>query len=323
MAVSTRIVAWSRVDTAVQEVILTTGSLTRRAVQSMIDLALQGGGGGGIPAADRAALVAFRTRTDPAEQAPTANNWQARPVGFGVVLAIGVAPAPADAGPLDLRFDRPDLGSVAGVTTFTGADTTGWPDPWAAGASPAGGGASTESGWGVLTTGTTNNAAAFVSQRFGATPSTDADVLFTFRRDTAGARPQVVLRSTTDTVTPGTAVVVEFTPTAVTVSTVAAGTPTQVGTTAKTFTVATGYRARVQVTGTTVNVRTWPTAGAEPGTWDLTANVSTGPASGHVGLGAASAASGAQKTSFDDVLITTSAGTASGYGFNYGATYGV
>ena len=42
-----RVVVWERIDDAVESAVLKTGK-ARHAIQSMIDLAGQGGGGGGM-----------------------------------------------------------------------------------------------------------------------------------------------------------------------------------------------------------------------------------------------------------------------------------
>ena len=52
-----RVVVWERIDDAVEAAVLTTGK-ARHAIQSMIDLAGQGGGGGGLSGAAKTELVA-------------------------------------------------------------------------------------------------------------------------------------------------------------------------------------------------------------------------------------------------------------------------
>ena len=59
-----RVVVWERIDDAVEAAVLTTGK-ARHAIQSMIDLAVQGGGGGGLSGAAKTELVAVRRRTAP------------------------------------------------------------------------------------------------------------------------------------------------------------------------------------------------------------------------------------------------------------------
>ena len=317
---STKLIAWARADHAMEEALLTTGGRARAAVQSMITLALQGGGGGGLSQEDRASLVAFRARSDVNEATPTATNWEPRPAGFGCVIAVGAEPAPVDAGLLDQRLDREDNGVVLGVTTFTGADDRPWPQPWTPEAIPAGGGASTLAGWGVLTTGVGGAAADYVATRYGGQAG-DVEVLLSWRHVTASAAPRVVARSTTASLTPGGAVTVDLALDKVAARTWTAGVSTLVGEAAKSYTSGTVYRARVVVSGATVQARAWPASGSEPGSWDVEGSIAAAPASGYVGLGVAPTAAGAQKVEFDDVSVQVT-GAVGGYGLNYGLNYG-
>lgn len=311
----------------VAEVLLTAGGTARRAVESVVDAWLQshgGGGGGGLSAEDRASLVAFRSRTDTSEQAPTATNWSARPAGFGCVVAVGSAPSPADAGPLDVRIDRDPSAWSSVVTTFSGQDGSAWPAPWTVERVPAGGGATVSGGKGYLTTGAagSSSAADQVAARYGGSDYADVDVLLTFRHSTSAARPRLVLRSDTAALNGNTAARVTFGTDSLQVQDVVSGTATTVATAAKTLTVGADYRLRVTASAGTVQARVWALAESEPAGWDVTAEVAKTTA-GYLGLvvaGTTSTTGAAQTVAFDDISVTaTSSG---GYGFDYGNHYG-
>jgi hypothetical protein len=91
----------------------------------------------------------------------------------------------------------------------------------------------------------------------------------------------------------------------------------------KTLAGTTKYWLRVQRIGTTLQVKVWDAAGAEPGTWDVTATVSS-PMSGKVGLLCANGAANTNRQfDFDDLTVTdgstgttyTPTGIASGEAF--------
>ena len=257
----------------VAEVLLTAGGTARRAVESIVDLWLQShGGGGGLTDEDRASLVAARWRTDTDEQTPTATNWSPRPRGFSAVVAVGAAPAPADAGPLDWRQDR-DANTVTDVTTtFSLADGASWPAPWITERVPAGGGASVAAGRGVVTTGSLG-ASAFEDQaaiRYGSGMQTNTNVLLTFRHQSDAARPRFVLRSDVANLGANTAVRVGYDRTSLTISDVVAGTATVIATAAKTLTVGDDYRLRIDATATTLTGRLVTTSGPLTDSWTIT-----------------------------------------------------
>lgn len=320
-----RVVAWERVDAAVEEALLTTGGRARRVVQSMIDLAGQGGSGGsGLSAADRAAIVAYRSRTDADEQAPTATNWGPRPSGFGCVVAVGASPAPADAGPLDLRIDRDAASYTEVVTTFSGADGSAWPAPWTVERVPAGGGASVSGGKGWLTTGSLGSSALEdqVAARYGGADYADVNVLLTFRHTTTAARPRLVLRSDVANLSAADGARVVFEAGVLQVHDVVAGTASIAAQATKSLTVGADYRLRVAAAGDQVQARVWPLADAEPASWDVTGTV-TKTAPGYLGLvvaGTSSTTGAAQVVGFDDIEVTATA--SGGYGVNYGVSYG-
>lgn len=308
------------------EVALTAGSTFRRAVESIVDLWLQGhGGGGGLTDEDRASLVAARWRSDVDEQTPTATNWGPRPRGFAAVVAIGAAPAPADAGPLDWRRDR-DANTVTDVTTtFSLADGVSWPAPWITERVPAGGGASVASGRGVVTTGSLGNSALEdqAAIRYGSGMQTNTNVLLTFRHATDAARPRFVLRSDVANLSANTAVRVGYDRTSLAISDIVAGTATVIATVTKTLTVGADYRLRIDATGPTVKARVWPLADPEPTGWDVTADTVAKTTAGYLGLvvaGTNATPGAAQVVQYDDITIT--AGATGGYGLDYGNDYG-
>lgn len=321
MVLPKRVVVWERVDAAVSEALLTAGGQARRAVQSMIDLAVQGGGGGGVSAADRQVLAAVRRRSAADEAAPTATNWGPRPAGFGAVFAIGAAPAPDDAMPGDLHILPPPAAGSTATTTFTLADGSAWPTPWQVERVPVGGGATVAGGMGRLSSGATGGYASpdTVAARYGVAVA-DSEVLLTFRLVTSDAFPALVLRSDQANLDPGTGVVLSWTKTGLKAETVQQYTYAQVGSAVKAHTVGVDYRLRVSCTGGSLMARTWPLADPEPATWDITATIPTGVA-GYQGLTVGSGqAAAAQTVAFDDIAFTSGAG---GYGTAYGLAYGI
>lgn len=317
---SKRVVVWERVDAAVSEALLTAGGQARRAVQSMIDLAVQPGSGGSD--ASRATSIGVRVRSDADEAAPTASNWGPRPSGYPVVIAVGAAPAPADAAPRDLLWSNVIGTSLDATTTFAQADGSAWPAPWTIERVPVGGGATVKSGMGVITTGQVGGYAAadYVAARRGE-PSQDCDVLLTFRLDSTDVWPRLMLRSNTANLDPTDAgIVVGLYPTGLKLETVTNGTVTTVSAAAKTHTVASLWRARVKVSGNTVQARTWSLAVQEPAAWDIASAVTiTAPGYGGIAVGGGNAAA-AQTCAVDDIAWASGA---AGYGSAYGASYGL
>ena len=312
-----RVVVWERIDDAVEYAVLKTGK-TRHAIQSMIDLAVQGGGGG-LSGAAKTELVAVRRRTAANEAAPTADNWGPRPTGYGAVFAIGARPAPADAAPTDMHFLPPPAASSTATTTFALADGAAWPTPWVVERVPAGGGATVVSGMGRLTSGATGGSANadYAAVRYG-TDVVDSDVLLTWRPITDSPVLAYVARSDAASLAPTAGVLVEVTVSAVRVVEYTAGTPAVLTSAPITATTGTDYRLRVAVSGQTVQARVWPAANSEPSEWTATADVAA--AAGYQGLTVTSgAAAGAQTVAVDDITITSNAG---GYGAAFGVAYG-
>lgn len=314
-----RVVVWERIDDAVQSAVLTAGGKARAAIQSMIDLSVQGGTGGGLSGAAKTELVAVRRRSATSEAAPTADNWGARPTGYGLVIAVGARPAPADAPDGDLHILPPPAASSTATTTFTQADGSAWPTPWVVERVPAGGGATVTTGMGRLTSGSTGGSANTdaVAVRYG-TDVVDSDVLLTWRPVTADPVAAYVARSDSATLAPTTGVVVEVTRTALRLVEYSAGTPAVLATAALTTTVGTDYRLRIALSGQTAQARVWPAADAEPTEWGVSSPIA--PTNGYQGLTTSSgSAAGAQTVAFDDITITSNAG---GYGAAYGVAYG-
>lgn len=232
-----------------------------------------------------AQLAGIRTRTPANEQTPTASNWQPRPAGFGLVVAVGAPPAPSDAQAGDLHVPLTAVAATAG-TTFGQADGTAWPAPWVVAKMPTGGSAVVTANEGRLTTGSA----------VGAYSSTDAvavrhsnqaanvDITFTVRRITNDSSPALVLRADNATLDPSAGLVIPMSGTTVTVSQVSGWTYTAIGTpAAKPWTVGAALKVRVSAQGSTIRVRQWPAASTEPATWDVTATT-TATATGYLGF---------------------------------------
>ena len=314
-----RVVVWERIDDAVQSAILTTGGKARAAVQSMIDLALQGGTGGGLSGAAKTELVAVRRRSATSEAAPTADNWGARPTGYGLVIAVGARPAPADAADTDLHFLPPPAASSTATTTFAQADGSAWPTPWVVERVPSGGGATVTTGMGRLTSGATGGSANAdaVAVRYG-TDVVDSDVLLTWRPITADPVAAYVARSDAASLAPQNGVVVEVTAATLRLVEYTAGTPAVLASAPITAGTGVDYRLRVTISDQTASARVWPAADPEPVDWGVTSAIQA--TQGYQGLTVGSGAgAGAQTVAFDDITITSNAG---GYGAAYGVAYG-
>ena len=313
-----RVVVWERIDDAVESAVLTTGK-ARHAIQSMIDLAVQGGGGGGLSGAAKTELVAVRRRTAAAEAAPSADNWGPRPTGYGAVIAIGARPAPADAQPEDLHMLAPPAAPSTATTTFTLPDGAAWPTPWVVERVPAGGGATIVSGMGRLTSGSVGGGsnADTAAVRYGV-DVVDSDVLLTWRRVTADPVAAYVARSDSATLAPQNGVVVEVTAATLRLVEYTAGTRTVLASSPIPSDTGVDYRLRISVSEQTASARVWDAADPEPVDWSVTGTVEASV--GYQGLIVGSGAgAGAQTVAFDDITITSNSG---GYGAAYGVAYG-
>ena len=313
-----RVVVWERIDDAVEAAVLTTGK-ARHAIQSMIDLAVQGGGGGGLSGAAKTELVAVRRRTPAAEAAPSADNWGTRPTGYGAVIAIGARPAPADAYAEDLHFLAPPAAPSTSTTTFTLPDGAAWPTPWVVERVPAGGGTSIVSGMGRLTSGATGGGsnADTAAVRYGV-DVVDSDVLLTWRRVTADPVAAYVARSDSATLAPQNGVVVEVTAATLRLVEYTAGTRTVLASSPIPSDTGVDYRLRISMSEQTASARVWAAADPEPVDWSVTGTVEASV--GYQGLIVGSGAgAGAQTVAFDDITITSNSG---GYGAAYGVAYG-
>ena len=314
-----RVVVWERIDDAVESAVLTAGGKARRAIQSMIDLAVQGGGGGGLSGAAKTELVAVRHRSAADEAAPTADNWGPRPSGYGAVLAIGARPAPADARAEDLHLLQPAAAPSTATTTFTVADGAAWPTPWVVERVPAGGGATVVSGMGRVTSGSAGGSATAdtAAVRYGVA-AVDSDVLLTWRPITADPVAAYVARSDAASLAPQAGVIVEVTATALRLVEYTAGTPAVLASAPITAGTGVDYRLRVTVSEQTASARVWPAADPEPVDWGVTSAIQA--TQGYQGLTVGSGATAAAQTvAFDDITITSNAG---GYGAAYGVAYG-
>lgn len=82
-----------------------------------------------------------------------------------------------------------------------------------------------------------------------------------------------------------------------------------VATVAKTITAGTSYGIRIRSVGKWTNIRVWPSAGAEPGTWDI-AYVDGTPLTGDrwcIGCRTDGSTATARSADFDDITITDGA----------------
>ena len=159
------------------------------------------------PARLPAGIAAIRRRAATDEATPTAANWQPRPAGYPLVIAVGAPPAPADQAATDLHV-TPQTTTTAG-TTFTGlSNGAAWPSPWTVSRLPSGGAATVQNSRGRLASGNTignysstdacavrhSTLTANVEATFLLNSGSDSQPQFVARCDAANLDPQNGLR---------------------------------------------------------------------------------------------------------------------------------
>ena len=264
---------------------------------------------GTLPAARLPALVAaIRVRTPENEAAPTANNWQARPSGYPLVLNVGAPPAPADADPADLHVAlTAGTGTETGGTTFAGlANGAAWPAPWVVGQSPTGGGVTVQGARGELKTGNTvgNYSSTDAASARHSAQSANFTIVYTWQQvDNVHCR--FVLRCDSPTLDPQDGIIVSHHGSSLSMSQVAGWVYTSLGSAAKTWTKGVDYKVKITANGSTVQAKAWLASATEPAAWDVTATV-TRTASGYLGFWAGTdAAAASQRASYDAITVTT------------------
>ena len=194
---------------------------------------------------------------------------------------VGVAVAPSAPGDTTTPTTPPPTTPVERVPmiaeTFTGVtDGSVWPAArWTIGARPAGGGADVYGGAGRITTGTVGSwAPADMASVRAVTLLRDVEAVFDFILTTDETRMSFHARSDSGILDTVNGVSLDVTPSSVVLAHATGGAWSTDVTTPKTHARGTTYRARVIVatqTGgaTLIRARTWPTAAAEPTTWDI------------------------------------------------------
>lgn len=196
--------------------------------------------------------------------------------------------------------------------TFTGvADGSVWPaSRWTIGARPAGGGADVYGAAGRITTGAVGSWAPADVASVRAVPLLrDVEAVFDFVITTDETRLAFHTRSDSDVLDTVKGVSVDITPSSVVLAHATEGAWVADVTTPKTHARGTTYRARVIVatqTGgaTLIRARTWPTAAAEPTTWDI--NTTTVPAPntpGYTGFAVPGISAGRGVVTIDNVTL--------------------
>lgn len=158
------------------------------------------------------------------------------------------------------------------VTDFQGGV---WPSNWTIRPPvTAGGGASVVAGRGRLATGASGNYNGddSVAARYGG-PAADIDVSFLFQLVTDSPFLRYVLRCGDASLDAASSLTVLIEKGRVYAQAVSNWAGTTVGNADKVHNTGGDYRCRIKAVGTTLRVRTWPASSAEPGTWDVTANV--------------------------------------------------
>ena len=256
------------------------------------------------PARLPVAVAAIRTRTPVNEAAPTATNWEARPSGYPIVLAVGALPQPSDRQASDLHV-LPAT-TEAGGTSFTLPDGSSWPAPWVTAKMPAGGQINVQGYEGRIVTG--NTVGNYQSEDAAAvrhsTQAANLDILFTTRRVTGGVTPVFVLRCDRDDLDPQEGLAVTLNGSTLKIVQIANWIYTDIASVAKSWSTGADYRVRISAQGTSVRAKQWPAAGAEPAGWDVIGTV-TRTASGHFGFSVGPGASAQSYTAaFDNITVS-------------------
>ncbi len=198
------------------------------------------------------------------------------------------------------------------ATTFTGADGAAWPAGWTT-ATAAGGTASLRSNAGQLAF--SNSSGSFArAQLTGLAARADSDITFSYRwRDPAAkGYLNLTLRGSggwAGAYRPASGYGLEFTSTttSVTVKEVVGGTTSTLATLANAQAMTTAKQwVRLRVSGSTIQVKTWPDGQAEPTAWRTSITDATVTAAGQVYLSyvRSSTATAARAVDIDDLVVT-------------------
>ena len=256
------------------------------------------------PARLPAGVAAVRRRTPANEAAPTATNWEPRPAGYPLVIAVGAAPAPSDAPATDLHV-TPLTQTTAG-TNFDGiANGAAWPSPWVTSRLPTGGSATVQNGRGRLTSGNTmgnynssdgiavrhSTLAANVEATFLLNRGSDSQAMFVARCDQPNLDPQNGIR-------------ILFSGGSFSASQIDNWTYTSLASVTRATDSGTDYRLRLRINGSTVQARAWAATATEPTSWDINVTT-TQTAAGYFGLVCGTGAAAASVfMDVDDITIT-------------------
>ena len=256
------------------------------------------------PARLPAGVAAVRRRTPANEAAPTATNWEPRPAGYPLVIAVGAAPAPSDAPATDLHV-TPLTHPTAG-TNFNGlSNGAAWPAPWVLSRLPTGGSATVQNNRGRLTSGNTmgnynssdgvavrhSTLAANVEATFLLNRGSDSQAMFVARCDQPNLDPQNGVR-------------IRFSGGSFSASQIDNWTYTSLASVTRATDSGTDYRLRIRINGSTVQARAWAATATEPSAWEI--NVTTTQvAAGYFGFVCGTGAAAASVSmDVDDITIT-------------------
>ena len=257
------------------------------------------------PARLPAGVAAVRRRTPANEAAPTATNWEPRPAGYPLVIAVGAAPAPSDAPATDLHV-TPLTQTTAG-TNFNGlSNGAAWPAPWVVSRLPTGGSATVQNGRGRLVTGNTMgnyNSSDGVAVRHS-TLAANLDMTFTLNRGSDDSQAMLVARCDQPNLDPQNGLRLRFSGGTFSLNEVRDWTYTQLAKVTRATDAGTDYRLRVRINGSTVQARAWAATATEPTSWDINATT-TQTAAGYFGLVCGTGAAAASVSmDVDDITIT-------------------
>jgi chitodextrinase len=198
------------------------------------------------------------------------------------------------------------------ATAFTGADGAAWPAGWTT-ATAAGGTASLRSNAGQLAF--SNSSGSYArAQLTGLAARADSDITFSYRwRDPAAkGYLNLTLRGSggwAGAYRPASGYGLEFTSTttSVTVKEVAGGTTSTLATLANAQAMTTAKQwVRLRVSGSTIQVKTWPDGQPEPTAWRTSITDTTVTAAGQVYLSyvRSSTATAGRAVDVDDLVVT-------------------
>jgi hypothetical protein len=193
---------------------------------------------------------------------------------------------------------------------FMAVDGTAWNAAnWTNGRNPgAGGGATIQSNYGQLATGTTGGYAGNdrVSRRANVANPTDIDMTFSFYFDATEVYPAAYVR-TNSVVDTASGYYLAINKGTWAVGYMVAYSSTDIFNGSYSYTQGTLYKARFWVVGGDIKAKLWPAASAEPGAWDYEGSDTTYTAAGAVGFTAGGGNAAASSYFYiDDVTINDS-----------------